>query len=104
MMNMKDWLEAKKHLPPFMRDFHDQKDLFKFIQSVYEESDLIPVATHASWIDLHIYTIDFFLWMLARRGWTLQRSRQKLPFKDIETDVQEYLEKYRSMFKNSPID
>lgn len=29
-------LRSAKHLPEFMRDFHDQKDLFKTIQSVME--------------------------------------------------------------------
>jgi hypothetical protein len=96
--NMAEWLEAKKFLPPFMRDFHDQKDLFKFIHSVYDKAELIPGATRASWIDAHIYTIDFFLWMLARRGWTLQRSRRKFNFRDIEEDVEKYLEEYRKQF------
>lgn len=95
---MQEWLDRQQHLPGFMRDFHDQKDLFKFIQSVYEKTSLIPGATRISWRDAHIYAIDFFLWLLAKRGWTLQRSRKKFEFRDIEQDIEEYKTEYRKQF------
>jgi hypothetical protein len=102
--DMKKWLERQQHLPSFMRDFHNQKDLFKFIDSIYSKSKLIPGSTPINWVDAHIYIIDFFLWLMAKRGWTLQRSRKKLNFSDIEQDIEEYQKEYRNMFKNSPID
>jgi len=65
-----------------MRDFHDQKDLFKAIHR------LVAVEKHeyakeVNWIAGHCYVIDIFLWFMARHGYTLQRAPQKLPFEDV---------------------
>ena len=58
-----------------MRDFHDQKDLFKLIH------EKINVEGHdyckqVNWIAGQCYVIDIFLWFMARRGYTLQRTRK----------------------------
>lgn len=75
------WREEHKHLPPFMRDFHDQKDLFKAIHQTMKD-------THGvDWVAGQIYVIDIFLWWMAKRGYTLQRNRTKLPFNDIQADI-----------------
>lgn len=78
------WRKDGEHLPPFMRDFHDQKNLFKTIheQAVFD-------VNAPSWINAHIYTVDAFLWFMARHGYTLQRSRTRLPFSDINTTLSE---------------
>ena len=81
---METWLESGKYLPEFMRDFHDQKDLFKCIHDRIE-----PSPDDISWAQGHIYVIDKFLWFMAKRGYTLQRNRSNLPFRDIEADVRE---------------
>lgn len=76
---MKAWLDSQKHLPVFMRDFHDQKDLFKAIHDLYSSNE-----THRempNWIQSHMYTIDWFLWYMASRGYTLQKCRAKQDFK-----------------------
>lgn len=88
---VQEYLESGMYLPPFMRDFHDQKDVFKFLDDVKERSIKKNGGSHMagmSWVDSHIYTIDIFLWVMARHGYTLQRSRKKLPFSDIEQTIE----------------
>jgi hypothetical protein len=76
------WREEGAHLPDFMRDFHDQKDLFKSIAGIPPPPSSIAAA-EINWMQAHVYTIDRFLWFMARHGYTLQKSRAKLPFSDI---------------------
>ena len=64
MSKLKQWLESMEYLPPFLRDFHDQKDLFKSIHTIYRDSDSLK----PSWPDGMIYVIDCFLWFMAW-GW-----------------------------------
>lgn len=59
-----------KHLPKFMRDFHDQKSLFKGIEHTYGCAD-----PNVSWEQNHIFVIDYFLWFMAQHGYTLQKIR-----------------------------
>lgn len=79
---IRQWRAEGKHLPEFMRDFHDQKDLFKTIHRRYTER-----PEGANWVQAHIYTVDFFLWFMAQHGYTLQRSRARLPFDDLQATV-----------------
>ena len=79
---IRQWRTEGKHLPPFMRDFHDQKDLFKTIHERYVER-----PDGANWVQAHCYTIDFFLWFMAQHGYTLQKCRTKLPFDDIHATI-----------------
>lgn len=86
-MNLDQWMKDGKYLPPTMRDFHDQKDIFKAVH------DIIMVEKHeyakdVSWVAGQCYVIDIFLWFMAKRGYTLQRSRARLPFRSLEADVQ----------------
>jgi len=69
---LKTWIESGKHLPEFLRDFHDQKDIFKTIHQKYQNPNKPP---NVNWIDAHIYTVDWFLWYMASHGYTLQKSR-----------------------------
>ena len=81
MSNLITWLQSGKHLPEPMRDFHDQKDLFKSMH--YLQQDNEGVENNPSWVNGHIYIIDFFLWFMASRGYTLQKTRTKnIEFKD----------------------
>ncbi|WP_392559740.1 hypothetical protein [Orbus mooreae] len=79
-----NYLNEGKHLPSFMKDFHDQKDIFKLLAHYVQtdtnhEPDRLP-----NWISAHIYTIDFFLWTMARCGYSLQKSRSKIDFDNIQ--------------------
>ncbi len=64
--NIESFLSDGAYLPEPLRDFHDQK---------------------VNWVDAHCYVIDIFLWFMARRGWTLQRSRSGLEFRDLQDDI-----------------
>lgn len=73
-----------KHLPRILRDFHDQKDVFKTIHSTVE---LPKELANLSWVAAHIYVIDIFLWFMAKRGYTLQKSRANVEFVNINDDI-----------------
>lgn len=88
------WRDAGKHLPRLMRDFHDQKHIFKRIQwlvnqSKKQEPDDIYLNYLPEFNINMIYTIDFFLWFMAARGYTLQKSRKKFNFIKIEDSLKE---------------
>ena len=79
---LQEWLESGEYLPEILRDFHDQKDIFKVMHYLYqdnESADRVP-----NWINGQIYTIDWFLWFMASRGYTLQKSRKDVEFRPLE--------------------
>ncbi|MWK59387.1 hypothetical protein GO594_25650 [Pseudomonas otitidis] len=80
---LKKWREDQKHLPEFMRDFHNCKDLFRGISEYIVLEDDHP-ARDVNWRQAQCYTIDVFLWFMARHGYTLQRSRTRLNFDDLD--------------------
>lgn len=73
MSSFRDWREKGKHLPEFMRDFHDQKDLFKSMAHYFNNVCEMPVSL----TDGHVFTVDWFLWFMAAHGYTLQKTRTK---------------------------
>lgn len=82
-----DWLRSGKHLPPPLRDFHDQKDVFKSLHEwagPLEEGEKRP-----SWIEGHCYVIDLFLRFMAAHGWTLQRSRKPVEFASLADTIKQ---------------
>lgn len=90
------WMKAGKYLPDVLRDFHDQKDVFKAmhdLQRPADPSDAIAGHYSLDFVTGQCYVIDRFLWFMARRGYTLQRSRARLPFRDLEADVKAATEK-----------
>lgn len=107
-----DWMNAGHHLPNFMRDFHDQKDLFKMLHDTYRQKckDSIDGEYPPSFTvgDTPRYTVDVFLWTMAQHGYTLQRTRKRLAFSDITTTIREAISKqqdhavalWRSVFKS----
>jgi len=86
------WLDAGKYLPPEFRDFHDQKDVFK---SLFHDVDIPEL----SWIDAHIFTVDTFLWYMAAHGYTLQQSRQRLRFCDLQESMRRQQEAEADAFR-----
>jgi len=90
------WMKAGKYLPDVLRDFHDQKDVFKAmhdLQKPASPADTISGAYSVDFVTGQCYVIDRFLWFMARRGYTLQRSRARMPFRDLHADVQAATEK-----------
>ncbi len=84
--DMETWLRTGAYLPEPLRDFHDQKDLFKAMH------EMIDVQGHeyakpVDWVAGQCYVIDIFLWWMARRGYTLQRTRRRDEFRDLSSDI-----------------
>lgn len=79
------WLQSGEYLPEFMQDFHDQKDLFKTIHELYGDGDTSKMP---NWVEAHCYTVDWFLWFMASRGYTLQKCRKNLPFSDLQETLE----------------
>lgn len=91
------YLNSGAYLPRPLRDFHDQKDVFKTMHgSIREDHESIR---EVSWIKGQCYVIDVFLWWMARRGWTLQRSRAKVEFRDLGADVKAHQDANDEAFK-----
>lgn len=77
------WRKAGRYLPKFMRDFHDQKAIFKAMHRMVDV-EKHEYCKEIGWVSGQCYIIDIFLWHMARHGYTLQRAPQKLPFEDID--------------------
>lgn len=82
------WLKSLQYLPPPLRDFHDQKEVFKAMHQIINV-DGHEYARSVDWVTGQCYVIDIFLWFMARRGYTLQRSRASVPFRDLHEDLAE---------------
>lgn len=98
-MNINEWMESGKYLPELLRDFHDQKDTFKAIHEITSDNQS---TKDISWIQSHCYVIDVFLWFMAMRGYTMQRSRAKLEFRDLASDIKAQKKKRDAMFFSAP--
>ncbi len=101
--DLEAWLEADRHLPTVMRDFHDRKALFAAMHALQDTGATGAKSAVDQHYDVspavgHVYVVDRFLWFMARRGWTLQRSRADLPFSDLATDVQAVAAERRAQF------
>ena len=75
-------IKSGRYLPPFMRDFHDQKDLFKSIGQWGAKSQ-----SNIDWVKAHCYVIDIFLKFMALHGYTLQKSKTKEKTFDIQDTI-----------------
>lgn len=104
---IREFCDSRHYLPRFMRDFHDQKDLFKGISEFYKLAEKAAAAEDLnnpdcikhhhlkgySWVLAHVYVIDFFLWFMAHHGYTLQKSRAPVEFCDIDATIEMLNEK-----------
>ncbi|EFB9808988.1 hypothetical protein NEX36_000101 [Escherichia coli] len=88
-----EWLQSGEYLPGFLRDFHDQKDVFNAMHDTIGNANENGNAR-----DGHIYVIDTFLWYMARCGYTLQKSRKNVEFKDMQDDIERSKEWRREAF------
>lgn len=101
-MRLDELMTDGNYLPEFMRDYHAQKDVFKRIDEIVQarrekniqNNDTLPDMGLVRWIDAQIYVVDFFLWFMARRGYTLQKCRkQGVEFVDLEKDLKDFRER-----------
>jgi hypothetical protein len=85
-MALNQWRKDGEHLPDILKDFYDAKDFFKYIVGSGK-----GLNTEISWIDGQIYVFDTFLHLMARYGYTLQKTRKKVKFKfaDYESELEE---------------
>ena len=98
MINFQQWLETRKYLPIFMREHNAQKELFKCIHSTVDIKK--SVLTPPDWINGQCYVIDVFLWYMAKRGYTLQRTQNKnLEFYDLQKDLDSFREVQSDLFR-----
>lgn len=74
------------HLPECLKDFDDAKALFRSLSVYFVESDDCPV----SWVDAHVYTIDYFLWFMAIHGYKLTKTRASVEIKDLQETIKEF--------------
>lgn len=101
-MDFEQWMKNQYYLPPILRDFHDQKDLFKAIDINVQNTMNNPetdsflrmvLGEMGGWTSLHIYVIDYFLWYMARRGYVLQKSQTRFDFIEYNP-YKEWADKY----------
>lgn len=86
---LKEYLDSGEYLPDFIKDFHDQKNLFKRLDKMVENRDE-DYTKDISWTAAQVYTVDVFLWYMAAHGYTLQKSRKQMPFHDAGKDLSEF--------------
>lgn len=91
------FLKSGVYLPRCLRDFHDAKEVFKTIHASIDPSN--ESLKRVNWVDGQCYVIDIFLWFMARRGWTLQRSRMDVEFRDLAADIAARREQETKVFK-----
>lgn len=98
-MELKEYLNKGKHIPDFMKDFHDQKYLFKAIyQQWIKENEILE---RVNWVDAHVFTIDIFLWWMGLHGYKLQKSRKKgIDFYDTDATISHFTEARKDMFSS----
>lgn len=87
---LKAWRAAGRHLPDALKDFHDQKAVFKAMHAMLTnlaEPDPDAIIKLPSTVEGQCYVIDCFLWFMARHGYTLQRSRAQQDFDSLEDTI-----------------
>ena len=90
---------SDKHLPAFMRDFHDQKRLFKTLErTMGRPEDGVSHGGRTSWVSGMIFTIDRFLPFMAKHGYTLRHTRTDCA--DIEDTMKQFDEFEINALKN----
>jgi hypothetical protein len=93
MRDLETWLRSGQYLPPAMRDFHDQKNIFKRIQEMSDRYKWLPGEKPDFRVSM-CYTIDIFLWFMAMHGYTLQKTRQSVDgVRCLDATVKEYVDR-----------
>lgn len=91
MEKLQQYLEKGENLPDFIKDFHDQKDLFKAIYMQWQEEN--KVLKKVSWVDAHVFSIDIFLWWMGLHGYKLQKIRKSdIEFYDPEETIRHFMD------------
>lgn len=93
----KTFMDSGAYLPKPLRDFHDAKEVFKTMHTnISRDNESIKPV---NWVQGQCYVIDIFLWFMARHGWTLQRSRAKVDFYDLDASIDSRRERDSEAFR-----
>lgn len=85
--NLRNWRASGAHLPEFMRDFHDQKAVFRTMHAMLEPPEQGAMIRRPDLAEGHVYVVDCFLWFMARHGYTLQKSRARQNFESLPENI-----------------
>ena len=94
---LKQWRAEGNYLPEVLRDFHDQKEVFKAMHDmlIVNPSD---IGSQISFVEGQVYVVDRFLWFMARHGYTMQKSRARQNFESLTDNVQALTEQRNDAF------
>lgn len=96
--------EPDEFLPDCMKDFHDQKDIFKSIWRHCMTEEVLKDMTYQgkiNWVMVHCFVVDKFLWFMAQHGYVLRRARHKRKFVDLGETVAEDQKERAETFKRA---
>lgn len=79
------WLVSGEYLPEFMRDFHDQKDVFKAMHNTIKTQT--KIATRVMVISMWLIP-SFGIWLAADTR--CKKSRKNITFKDMQADIDRF--------------
>lgn len=95
-MSIHDWIKEQKHMPGFMRDFHNCKELFRSAHTWAKQKP--DDHYYMPWQTAQVYVIDVFLKFMAYHGYTLQKTRIKHDFHDIHDTIEHYENERKDAF------
>ena len=89
--------DSYRYLPRFLRDFHDQKAVFKSVERhMGRDRDSYGV----DWMAGQCYVVDRFLKYMALHGYTLQRTQVSgIDFCDLDATLREDRNRDVEVFK-----
>ncbi len=92
-MDSTEYTKELKYLPDFFKDFHDQKDVMKVIYDLYKDDEAFKKFPN-TWVDSHVFLVDFFLYFMSLHGYKLQKIKKKdIEFFNIDDTVKHFKEK-----------
>jgi hypothetical protein len=101
-MTLSKFMANGNYLPPILRDFHDQKDLFKSIWMQFPDRLKDDYLKDLNWVSAHVFTIDVFLWFMAKHGYTLQKCRHRnIEFHDINDTIAARMKEWKKPFEDT---
>lgn len=92
------WRKAGKHLPDCLKDFSAQGDVFRAMHEMIGPQDPQDLIRRPTCVEGHCYVIDYFLWFMARHGYTLQRSRAALAFDSLQDSISAVRARHNAMW------
>lgn len=97
-MDLEWFASGDRYLPLCLKDFHDQKDLFRSLHDWMTKGEVISCKM-PGWVEGQIYVIDYFLKFMALHGLTLQKSRVKTEFCDLDETLKVLKDKELEVLK-----